>query len=596
MRPIFLRGCLACAVGLALHLAPTATVSAQPTPVGPEIDVFEGSGDYAYYPRVATDPAGNFVVAWVDRDVETITRGRGFWSNGNPRGPIFEVMPPGMQADNHSFDSDELVAVAADDAGNFVVAFNAYDYGGSLPGCDVRACILTKRYDADGALSSSTFLVGDPRQNAYGADPHNQCGNPELAADGEGNFIVAWEGYDVNDDGSNGGEGVWARRLVSVGQVNGAAFRANEHTDEYQGDTGALDVAADRDGNFVVVWQDDNDVLPPYGGIVFRRFDPSKNPIGAQTQVACCGVDPHVAQHPDGGFLVAWQDGTGVRARIYDEDGVSVGPAFEVDANADYPEVAVSASGEFVVVYTDGDDAAGRVFDASGAPIGSEFTIADGWKPDVGADAAGNFVVAYAKYGYAHAQRFQVAAPTPQEILVPGKVAVLKNKIPDDFEKAGGKWKASGAEIVSPLRGSADDPRCNGDPEGTVKASVRFVSALSGQDHTFGLPCENWSATGGNKVGSVPKRGYKYSDRKREDGPCNSVKIKGTKSISVSCKGKPGAASFPYDLVAGQSQGVVATVLETGLIKHCAEFQPFSDGSDGKKYKGKSLGAPAACP
>ncbi len=577
----------------ALLMASQAAL-AQPTPIGAEIDVFDGSSDYAYYPRVAMDPAGNFVVAWRDTNLYETTRARGFWSNGNPRGPIFEANPPGIETD-FSGDVTELVAIAADDAGNFVIAYNGY--GPTLPGCDVHSCLLTKRYDADGKVSASNFIVGDPRQNVYPPSTFNPVGNPELAADGEGNFVVAWEGYDINADGSNGVEGVRARRLVAVGQVNGAAFRVNEHTDGYQGDAGYLDVAADGEGNFVLVWEDDNYVLPPYGGIVFRRFDKAKNPIGAQTQVEPSGgYDPHVVQHPDGNFLVTWQDNGAVEARVYDEDGVSLGPAFEVTASGDYSEAAVSTSGEFVVVYTDGDDSSGKVFDSTGTQVGSEFTIVDAWKPDVGADAAGNFVVAYGRYGYNYAQRFQTAPPTPQEILVTGKVAALTNKIPDNFEKSGGKWKASGAEIVSPLRGSASDPRCNGDPEGTVKASVRFVSATSAQDHTFPLPCENWSTTGGNKVKSVLKRGYKYSDPKREDGPCNSIKIKGTKSISVSCKGRPGAAAFPFDLVAAQSQDVLATALETGLIKHCAEFQPLFDGSDGKKYKGKGLGAPAACP
>lgn len=579
---------------LALLLLGSRGASSQPTPVGPEIDVFGASADYAYYPRIATDPAGNFVVAWVDSYTYATTRARGFWSNGNPRGPIFEANPPGIETDRTSFDVDELAAVAADDAGNFVIAFNGY--GEALPACDARQCILTKRYDADGKVSSSTFVVGDPRQNTYATDVYNQCGNPELAADGEGNFVVAWEGYDENEDGTNGAEGVWARRLVASGQINGGAFRTNEHTQNYQGDGGFLDVAADREGNFVVVWEDNNYVLPPYGGIVFRRFDQAKNPVGAQTQVQSSGRDPHVAQHPDGAFLVAWQDANAIAARMYDETGTALGPAFQVASDGDYPEVAASASGQFIVVYVSDDDASGRIFDATGAPLGSEFTIPDGWKPSVGADAAGNFVVAYTRDGYAYAQRFEMTSPTPEAIPVTGKVAVLTNKIPDDPEKSGGKWTASGSAIVSPLRGSSSDPRCNGEPEGTVKASVRFRSATSGQDHTFPLPCEKWSATGGNKVAAVAKRGYKYSDPKREHGPCNSVKIKGTKSLSVSCKGKPGTAAFPFDLVSGQSQGTLTTVLETGWITHCATFEPFVDGSDAKKYKGKSLGPPVACP
>lgn len=101
---------------------------------------------------------------------------------------------------------------------------------------------------------------------------------------------------------------------------------------------------------------------------------------------------------------------------------------------------------------------------------------------------------------------------------------------------------------------------------------------------------------GSTKVNGVEKRGYKYKDGKREDGPCNSVTIKGTKSVSVSCKGKPGVASFTYDLVNGVSQGDVVGSLTLGDVTYCAEFAPFSDGSDGKKFKGKSTTTPAGCP
>ena len=518
-------------------VAPVPASAVDPVEVGAVIQVSDGTETYAYDPRVSADPAGNFLVAWQDADTNEVN-GRAFWSTGIARGPVFQISNPNddIFASPGEFDTDGLVDLAADRAGNFVVAYNARNHGETGPCAFPKNCIWTKRLDADGNLAPADFIVGDPRLFSYGSLSYNQTANPEIAADGRGNFIVAWEGYDADS------EGVWARKLVGSGQVNGAQFRVNEHTDEYQGDGGQLDVAADEDGNFVVVWQDDNLVSPPYGGIVFGRFDKAKNPLGQQTQAASDGYDPHVAQLPDGTFMLAWFGSVVETAgRVFDPNGVPVGTPFEVTSYGRYPEIAASAAGAFIVAFETENGIGVRVFDATGAATSSEIALDAGsysYTPHVSAAANGDFVVVWNEgYDGVFAQRFQATPPAPEQIPVLGKVAVLSNKIPEDFEKSLGRWKASGSEIEVPLRGSVNDPRCNGDPDGTVKASVRFVSATSGQDVTVDLPCQNWTATGGNKVTSVPKRGFKYIDGKRQDGPCNSVNITGTKKISVSCKG-----------------------------------------------------------
>lgn len=577
---------------------------AAPTKIGPEI-VVDTENDYDYRPRVAADPAGNFVVTWGGTDPDYSSRLRAFWSTGTPRTAPLDLNPPGFQTESYGFDVDAHTAVAADAAGNFVVAYFARDYVyETVPACfEFGGCILTKRLEADGDLSPATFIVADPRLFGYSMG-YNQTVNPEITATGTGEFVVSWEGY----DGEDGTEAVFARKLVSSGQVNGGQFRVNEHVLENQGDRGQHDVAADALGNFVVAWLDENQIAPPYGGIVFRRFDSSKNPLGAQTQVSPLTEPdfdegyPSVARAPTGEFMVAWIDRTEeeVRARVYDSSGIAITSAFAVAPASMFRDVDVDVTASesgFIVAYTnDSHEAAGRTFDLSGASTSSEFTMDSGYAPSVAADAHGNFVMISIDEPNIYAQRFQVAAPTPKEIPLLGKVAVLTNKDPDDFEKSAGKWKASGAEIEVPLRGSASDPRCLGEPAGTVKASVRFRSAISGQDVTVDLPCEGWSATGGDKVTSVAKRGFKYSDGKRDLGPCTSVKIKGTKSLSVTCKGKPGAAAFDYDLISGVSQGALSTVLQLGTFSYCAEFQPFFNGNDGKKYKGKALAPPASCP
>ncbi len=574
--------------------------TADPVPAGAPILV-DLTPSYHESPHVAVDPAGNFLVAWED-DYDGTVKAKAYYSTGNERGPIFEITSPEHYVEEGSFTPDELVSVAADGAGNFVVAFNAYDatapYGAA---CTDSPCIWTRRYDVDGRLSPSTFIVGDPRINAYQGEPRNQTANPEIVSDGNGEFLVAWEGYDEfhHIDHFDVDEGVWVRKLVSSGQVKGPQFRANEITAGYQGDYGRLDLDADQAGNFTVVWQDENYDYPPYSGIVMRRFDASKNAIGVQVRVTSeIADDPRVALTPSGEAMVIWSDFGTVSGRVYDDLGDPVGPEFDLSTSAGYPEISTAGPSSFVVVWGGAIGVEGRLFDTSGAPISDEFTVsADGYYADVAGDAAGNFVVVWKEDGDVWgAQRFEVEEAQPQEIPLLGKAVVIANKLPDDFEKSKGKWNASGDGIVVPLRGSADDPRCNGDPEGTVKATVRFASATSGADTgAIPLPCQNWTATGSTKVSGVAKRGFKYSDGKLADGPCNSVKIKGTKTISVSCKGKKGAASFVYDLQVGVAQGRVVGSLSLGGTTYCAEFQAFFDGSDGKKYKGKAVATPASC-
>ncbi len=594
MAPIRFAPCATLALGLVAAGGPAAAVT--PTKVGAEI-VVSTSPNYVEAPRVAMDPGGSFMVVWEDGYDET-AKAKAFYGNGNEQGPIFWVSSPEHEVKEGGFTPDELVSVAADAAGNFVVAFNAYDAtapNGSA--CTNEMCIYTKRRDVNGLVSPATFIVGDPRLNPYGSRTYNQTANPEITADGDGNFILVWEGIDY--DPPNIDEGVWARKMVGSGQVNGGPFRVNAVTTAYQGDAGEVDVAADGAGNFTVVWDDGNYAAPPYSGVVMAQFDKFKNPLGSQVRVSADrGFDLGVAMTTTGETMVIWEDGD-LKGRVYDSSGTAVGPEFLISNSAEYAEISAAGPSSFVVVWND-VGMTGRIYDTTGTATGAEFTTTSttGYLGDVSADADGNFVMVWKEDSYEwRAQRWELVPSAPSEIPLLGKVMVISNKIPDDFEKSKGKWKASGEAIEIPLRGSVNDPRCNGDPEGTVKASARFVSATSGEDTgPIPLPCQNWSVTGSTKVNGVEKRGYKYKDGKREDGPCNAVTIKGTKSVSVSCKGKPGVATFTYDLMDGAPQGDVVGSLTLGNLTYCAEFAPFSDGSDGKKFKGKSVAAPASCP
>jgi hypothetical protein len=200
----------------------------------------------------------------------------------------------------------------------------------------------------------------------------------------------------------------------------GPEFQVNVFT---TGDQRYAAVSADAAGNFVVVWANDGqdgDV----GGIFARRYDAAGNPLSGEFQVNTYTTNnqlfPTVASDAAGNFVVVWesngQDGSsvGVFGRRFNAAGNPTTADFQVNTYTGgvqaEPEVALDGSGNFVVVwesyFQDGTISSifGQRFNAAGDRVGTEFLVntytADGqYRPDVAADAAGNFVVVWESYG-----------------------------------------------------------------------------------------------------------------------------------------------------------------------------------------------------
>ncbi len=571
--------------------------AADPIKVGPEITVSTEYVDYG--PRVASDPAGNFMIVWEhwdygdDEGVSTIEARRWF-ATGNEFLSQFTMSQPSHFVGTSESISKGNVGIASDAAGNFVVTYTALDYGDGEPECYHDACLFVRRHDANG-ISGPILLLRDPTDDP---DHTDQVSNPEVAALGNGEFVIAWEGYDAS------GEGTFARRTVASGQPKGSFFRVNTFDEDYQGQYGQLAIAGDDDDRFVVVFKSDHPVPFPGGRIRGQLYDGKGKSVGTEFGLSSDddrGFFPAVAKAPDGTFMALWNGDGVLSGRTFDDAGVPVVDDFTVYGGTAYQPAVAAADDSFVVVWVDerngADEVWGQRFDLAGNELSSEFLVGDSangyrYMPDVAAASNGDFVVSWVDSAYdTVAQRFQVEAPVEREIGVLGKVLVLSNKVPDDPEKNLVKWKATGPEVLAPPRGTSSDPRCNGDPPGTVKATVQFFSPTSGHDSgVIGLPCENWFALGGLKPGQVSKRSYRYRDSQLDQGPCKSVLVKGEKSITVKCQGKGEATDFPYDLEVGLSEGTVHAVLDMGLYEFCSSFPPdgSADGSDGKKFKGKN--------
>jgi hypothetical protein len=162
-------------------------------PVGPEFRVNTFTTDNQFFPSVAADTSGNFVVVWTSpQDGSSFgIFGQRYASSGAPLGPEFRV-------NTYTTGSQYLPAVASDSSGNFVVAWSSYTEDGSSYG------VFGQRYSNAGALLGPEFRV-----NTFTANSQNR---PAVAAEPTGNFVVTWDSQ--LQDGS--GLGVFGQRYGQI--------------------------------------------------------------------------------------------------------------------------------------------------------------------------------------------------------------------------------------------------------------------------------------------------------------------------------------------------------------------------------------------
>ena len=386
------------ALAVTLAFVVPAVVESQPVRVGPEFRVNGYTTSHQYLASVAADAAGNFVVAWTDSVRDGSLEGivaRRFDSAGTPLGAEFQV-------NTYTLEYQFRPAVAAAATGSFVVVWTSFYQDGSGYG------IFGQRYDAAGAAAGPEFRVNS---TTLGDQVFAR-----VASDPSGNFVVVWtSGYTFS------GRDLVGQRYDASGVPLGGEFTINTYTTGYQGNG---HVAVDAAGNFVVVWTSalqDGDL----DGIFGQRFDASGAGLGPEFRINTETVDfqllVRLSMAADGTFVVAWsssadQDGSGagVFARRYDASGAVQGPEFQVNAYTtgwqSDPHITSQPGGGFVVSwYSDNQDGSnfgvfGRRYDASGVPQGTEFranayTTARQIVQDVVGQPDGAFVVVWTSRG-----------------------------------------------------------------------------------------------------------------------------------------------------------------------------------------------------
>ena len=351
----------------ALVCATVNGVSAQPAAIDLRVNVH--TADEQAEAAVAVDANENFVVVWESFTHDAFGQdGQGPGVFGRRVDPTGTPLGPEFQVNSYTTASQRNPSIGMRSSGEFVVVWQSVYQDGSFGG------IFGQLFDASVNALGTEFQVNAESMNAQRA--------PAVAMDESGRFVVVWQGYTTG-----GLWDVWARQFDGSGNALGSDFVVNEYSTGHQA---TASVAVDAAGNFVVVWESfrpgDSDGVNCGSIRSFARlFDASGTPLGSELAVSSdtpeTQAEPRVALTEGGHFMVAWQTSCSpssvagrVAARVFDASGTAVGPDITVDA-------------------------APTPIDPNNHLIASN--------PAVGADAAGNFVVAWHRRHYRYYAEYQ---------------------------------------------------------------------------------------------------------------------------------------------------------------------------------------------
>ena len=340
-----------------------------------------------YSPRVSMGKSDGFMVAWVDlRSGIQDVFARIFSSGGTPETSVFRVDTALVS------EPREDPWVGSDTTGRHVIAWT--DYASSFP------VIHTQRFDSLGQATESKLTISD--QGATG-ERHD----PTLSAEPSGAFVVCWmDKRNLNYD-------IYARTVTSYGFLQQESDSVND--DSSGAKQMSPKIATKSDGGFIVVWEDFRNNR---SDIYLKRFDSDGEPLGDDLRVNDDSGNiyhglPDIACDKSGNSVAVWEDareGLDIYAQLVDHSGNLIGENFKVNADSgtdlhNNPSCDMSPSGDFVVVWAarqgNGQNVYARLFESDGQPKDTCFKINDDHQevdhscPEVSLDSSGNFMVAW---------------------------------------------------------------------------------------------------------------------------------------------------------------------------------------------------------
>lgn len=249
-------------------------------------------------PSVAMDSSGDYVVAYgsYDSDANDNTFFVGailFKADGSSAGCL----------NGSTHGRNPVVAMESD--GDFVLAYDAYDYD-DTNNRRTPLGIVARRYTAAGAPKDAANIFVTPGLLLSAV--------PEIAVNDLGEFIVSWELPNAFPGTTS--SNIMMRRYNGDGTPKAGAAQVNAAGSGLHRDA---EIGLANDGSFTVAWER----LPTAQNnseVFWRSFGANGAPVTAfhqqaNTYATSFQDDPALAVNADGSFVVAWesqdQDGSG---------------------------------------------------------------------------------------------------------------------------------------------------------------------------------------------------------------------------------------------------------------------------------------------
>lgn len=325
----------------------------------------QGTTVAQHSPDVARDGKGNFLIVWQHNLPFSDIYFQRYDSTGVALGGN-----TGASNTVPFFTSQWSPEVAMNPSGSFVIGWadsRIYD----------NPDIYFQRYD-------SSAVAQGLNQNAND-DPGTALQNsPSVAIDINSDFILVWEDY------RNGDPDIYYQQYNSAGIPQGPNIKAND-------DLGTADqeypsVITDENGGFIIVWQDKRD---GNSNIYYQIYNSSGVAQGVNKKVnddsgSADQMHPSIAADENGNFIIVWEDwrngNPDIYFQLYNSSGVAQGN--NVKSNDDIgttwqrlPKVDINGEGKFVIVWEDyrfgwdNPDILGQRYYSDGAPWGENYRI-----------------------------------------------------------------------------------------------------------------------------------------------------------------------------------------------------------------------------
>ncbi len=274
--------------------------------------------------------------------------------------------------------------VGVDELGRTAFVWEVTDATGGA-GVDV----FLRRFDSDGNSLEDPIFV-----NTLTEDDQRY---PKVAFASDGSFLVVWQSWEPNIAMTADRPYVRSQAFDANGNSVGSEQLLSMLSTERPGDIRA-DVAALRNRNgtpagYVVVWESNESNGTDTGVNIQGRLVSAQGVAqGAQfqvnKQVNQAQSDCAVAELPDGGFLVVFEDvPLQLQGLRFDSGGAPVGSQFKIstsyDQAHDNADVALGWNGVVAVVWEDDEEAGdgteirARLFDSTLNPLGPDFRVND---------------------------------------------------------------------------------------------------------------------------------------------------------------------------------------------------------------------------